>query len=68
MVACGMLRQARELPSDHVVQNEPDVVAAVIVEGPAKNYRPPHPMGVKGGCSPQNNRENFEATKRASSR
>jgi hypothetical protein len=24
-------------------------------------------MGVKGGCSPQNNRENFEATKRASS-
>src|SRR5207249_3417551 len=33
-----------------------------------KNYRPPHPMGVKGGCSPQNNRENFEPTKRASSR
>src|ERR1700751_2081324 len=30
-----------------------------------KNYRPPHPIGVKGGCSPQNNRENFEATKRA---
>jgi hypothetical protein len=25
-------------------------------------------MGVKGGCSPQNNRENFEPTKRASSR
>src|SRR5438093_4589905 len=25
-------------------------------------------MGVKGGCSPQNNRENFERTKRASSR
>jgi hypothetical protein len=24
-------------------------------------------MGVKGGCSPQNNRENFEPTKRASS-
>jgi hypothetical protein len=23
----------------------------------AKNYRPPHPIGVKGGCSPQNNRE-----------
>jgi hypothetical protein len=22
-----------------------------------KNYRPPHPMGVKGGCSPQNNLE-----------
>jgi hypothetical protein len=22
-----------------------------------KNYRPPHPIGVKGGCSPQNNRE-----------
>src|SRR6266576_2811215 len=21
----------------------------------AKKYRPPHPMGVKGGCSPQNN-------------
>jgi hypothetical protein len=21
-----------------------------------KNYRPPRPMGVKGGCSPQNNR------------
>jgi hypothetical protein len=21
----------------------------------AKEYRPPHPMGVKGGCSPQNN-------------
>jgi hypothetical protein len=21
-----------------------------------KNYRPPHPIGVKGGCSPQNNR------------
>jgi len=20
-----------------------------------KNYRPPHPIGVKGGCSPQNN-------------
>src|SRR6266478_1981510 len=20
-----------------------------------KKYRPPHPMGVKGGCSPQNN-------------
>jgi hypothetical protein len=32
----------------------------------AKNYRPPHPMDVKGGCSPQNNRENLEATKRAS--
>src|SRR3954454_22958721 len=23
---------------------------------PQKNYRPPHPIGVKGGCSPQNNR------------
>ena len=22
----------------------------------AKNYRPPRQMGVKGGCSPQNNR------------
>src|SRR5437016_2808023 len=22
-----------------------------------KNYRPPHPIGVKGGCSPQNNRK-----------
>jgi len=33
-----------------------------------KNYRPPRPIGVKGGCSPQNNRENFVATKRASSR
>jgi hypothetical protein len=22
-----------------------------------KNYRPPHPIGVKGGCSPQNNLE-----------
>ena len=22
-----------------------------------KNYRPPHPIGVKGGCSPQNNCE-----------
>src|SRR5438034_2419243 len=33
-----------------------------------KNYRPPHPMGVKGGCSPQNNRENFVPSKRASSR
>jgi hypothetical protein len=21
----------------------------------SKNYRPPHPIGVKGGCSPQNN-------------
>jgi hypothetical protein len=21
-----------------------------------KNYRPPRPIGVKGGCSPQNNR------------
>jgi hypothetical protein len=21
----------------------------------AKNYRPPRPIGVKGGCSPQNN-------------
>src|SRR5215470_10825127 len=21
-----------------------------------KKYRPPHPIGVKGGCSPQNNR------------
>jgi hypothetical protein len=20
-----------------------------------KKYRPPHPIGVKGGCSPQNN-------------
>jgi hypothetical protein len=35
---------------------------------PPKKYRPPHPMGVKGGCSPQNNLKNFEATKRASSR
>jgi len=33
-----------------------------------KNYRPPRPIGVKGGCSPQNNRKNFEATKRASNR
>ena len=23
---------------------------------PPKCYRPPHPPGVKGGCSPQNNR------------
>jgi len=23
----------------------------------SKNDRPPSPMGVKGGCSPQNNRE-----------
>jgi hypothetical protein len=23
---------------------------------PPKSYRPPRPMGVKGGCSPQNNR------------
>jgi hypothetical protein len=22
-----------------------------------KNYRPPRPIGVKGGCSPQNNRK-----------
>jgi len=22
---------------------------------PPKKYRPPRPMGVKGGCSPQNN-------------
>src|SRR5436190_18915324 len=33
-----------------------------------KNYRPPRPMGVKGGCSPQNNLKNLEASKRASSR
>jgi hypothetical protein len=33
-----------------------------------KNYRPPHPIGVKGGCSPQNILKNFEATKRASNR
>jgi len=33
-----------------------------------KNYRPPHPIGVKGGCSPQNNLKNFVATKRASAR
>jgi len=24
-----------------------------------KKYRPPHPMGVKGGCSPQNNLRNL---------
>jgi len=35
-------------------------------KGASKNYRPPHPMGVKGGCSPQNNRKSFEASKRAS--
>jgi hypothetical protein len=26
-----------------------------------KNYRPPHPIGVKGGCSPQNNLEKLRA-------
>jgi len=31
-----------------------------------KKYRPPHAIGVKGGCSPQNIRENLEATKLAS--
>jgi hypothetical protein len=31
----------------------------------AKKYRPPRPMGVKGGCSPQNNRENWAASSRA---
>ena len=25
----------------------------------AKKYRPPRPMGVKGGCSPQNNLQNL---------
>jgi hypothetical protein len=36
---------------------------------PPKKYRPPHPMGVKGGCSPQNNlQKNSQATKRASGR
>jgi hypothetical protein len=30
-----------------------------------KKYRPPRPMGVKGGCSPQNNRENWAASTRA---
>src|SRR4051812_3431218 len=27
-----------------------------------KKYRPPRPMGVKGGCSPQNNLENCAAS------
>jgi hypothetical protein len=27
----------------------------VIRISPLKKYRPPRPMGVKGGCSPQNN-------------
>jgi hypothetical protein len=35
---------------------------------PKKNYRPPRPIGVKGGCSPQNILKNFVATKRASAR
>src|SRR5262245_20680856 len=26
-----------------------------------KNYRPPHPIGVKGGCSPQNNRRKLSS-------
>src|SRR5207249_2226387 len=28
----------------------------------AKKYRPPRPMGVKGGCSPQNNRGKLRRT------
>ena len=34
-------------------------------ELPQKKYRPPRPMDVKGGCSPENNRRNFDASKRA---
>jgi len=41
------------------------VVINFVIRFRPKKYRPPRPMGVKGGCSPQNNRENFEATKRA---
>src|SRR3954463_3102557 len=30
-----------------------------------KKYRPPRPMDVKGGCSPQNNLENWGPSNRA---
>src|SRR5213593_616680 len=31
----------------------------VIFNSTPKKYRPPRPMGVKGGCSPQNNLPNL---------
>ena len=31
-----------------------------------KKYRPPRPMDAKGGCSPQNNLENWDASNRGS--
>jgi hypothetical protein len=30
---------------------------ALVILSSLKKYRPPRPIGVKGGCSPQNNRE-----------
>ena len=39
----------------------PSVVGGLKLQNPAKasnpskKYRPPHPKGMKGGCSPQNN-------------
>jgi hypothetical protein len=30
-----------------------------------KKYRPPRPMDVKGGCSPQNNLGNLRVSSRA---
>jgi hypothetical protein len=32
-----------------------------LAEFTLKNYRPPRPIGVKGGCSPQNNRKKLRA-------
>jgi|SRR6516225_11666554 len=42
------------LPFGRLWYGEPNASDFVI-----KNYRPPHPIGVKGGCSPQNNCGNF---------
>ena len=39
-----------------------------IRNSPLKKYRPPRPMDAKGGCSPQNNLENWDASNRGSRR
>jgi hypothetical protein len=43
----------------------PSLTASRISILGTKKYRPPRPMGAKGGCSPQNNVENWGGSNRA---
>jgi hypothetical protein len=51
----------KPLCSDAIEQEKITSKKKAVNVSPQKNYRPPRPIGVKGGCSPQNNRRKLSS-------